>query len=61
MPEVIAEQEVRFEIRELLEEDGEVVTGPETDEEVIAGDDLEPLPPADQIARQAQNLDQNQR
>ena len=40
MPEVIAEQEVRFEIRELLEEDGEVVTGPETDEEVVAGDDL---------------------
>ena len=45
---------------ELLEIHGDVVAGPETVEEVKAEADLEPLLPADQIARPPHNLDQNQ-
>ena len=45
---------------ELLEIHEVNVAGPEAVEEVKAGADLEPLPPADQIAHPPHNLDQNQ-
>ena len=57
MLEIIAEQEARVDVIEVLELHGDVI--PEAAENVIAEAELEPLPPADQIEHPAHNQDQN--
>ena len=58
MPEIVADQEARLEVMDLLEIREDNVAGNAVVEEGKAEADLEPLPPADQIARPPHGLDQ---